>query len=197
MEDTMTTTDEPLTLRTLLLAGATSLSERLATSLEAGDDAEEIKAAITNAVPGIPLGPVIEGISKQLQQALDVPVWSILTAAWDRSRELRAAIRKTRDSTASVLVPLFAHTITSEHRPYVDVVVNDAPVARLVFLLKLSLQIDGVVLRVAGGRMTDVMSGTAKLKATLLFSDFVLLEKMLGPLGIPGSIALTPATAAA
>ena len=192
----MTTTGENLTLRALLLAGVTSLSERLAASLDAGDDAEKIKTALTKAVPGIPLGPMINGISKQLQQALDVPVWSILTGAWDRSRELRSAIRKTRDSTASVVVPLLGHTITSEHRPYVDVVVNDAPVARLVFPLKLALQIDGVVLRIAGGRMTDVMSGTVKIKATLRFADFVLLEKALGPIAIPGSIALANPAAA-
>lgn len=192
----MTTTDESLTLRTLLLAGVTSLSEPLAASLESGEDAEEIKAALAKAVPGLPLGPVLDGISQQLQQALDVPVWSILTGAWDRSRELRAAIRKTRDSSASAVVPLLDHTITSEHRPYVDVVVNDAPVARLVFPLKLAFQIDGLVLRIAGGRMTDVMSGAVKLKATLKFADFVLLEKAVGPIAIPGAIALAAPAAA-
>ena len=184
------------TLGTLLLPGTQALSEKLAKSLDASEEAAEIKAALAKSVPGLPLGPIVDGVSKALQDALDVPISSVLGAAWDRARELRAAILETRDSDkAAVLVPLLDHTITSEHRPYVDVVLNGASIARLVFPLTLALQIEGAVLRVAKGRMTDVMAGQLTVKATLKFAELVLLEKALAPIPIRGGLALERAAA--
>jgi hypothetical protein len=192
----MTTTGE-LKLGNLLLPGVSALSERLAASLHTGEEAAEIKAALAKAVPGLPLGPIIEGVSKGLEAALDVPISTILVSAWDRARELRAAIQQTRDSDkAAVLLPLLDHTITSEHRPYVEVVMSGTPIARLVFPLTLAFHLEGIVLRIAHGRLADVLAGTLKIEATLKFAEFVLLEKALPPIAIPGSLALDHATAA-
>ena len=191
----MTTSDEP-TLGTLLLPATQALSEKLAKTLDTSEEAAEIKAALAKAVPGLPLGPIVEGVSKGLHDALDVPISSVLGSAWNRARELRAAILQTRDSDkAAVLVPLLDHTITSEHRPYVDVMVNGAAIARLVFPLKLALQVEGAVLRVAKGRITDVMAGQLTVKATLKFAEFVLFEKALSPIPIPGTLPLEHAAA--
>ena len=185
----MTTTGNSLTLSDVLLSGATALSERLLAGLDVGEEAAEIKQALGRAVPGLPLTAVIEGVSASVQQALDVPVASLLVSAWDRSRDLRAAIQQTRDSDkAAVLVPLLTHTITSEHRPYVDVVVSGAPLARLVFPLKIAFGLDGFVLRIARGRIVAITTGTLKIKATLKFADFVLVEKALPSVPLPGSL---------
>ena len=187
----MKTTAETFTLGQVLLAGTTKLSEQVLASLDVAQDAAEIKAGLENAVPGLPLRPVIEGVCSSLEEALDVPISSMLARAWDRSRELRAAIQQTRDTDrTAVLVPLLLHTITSEHRPYVDVVLSGAPIARLVFPLKIAFQLDGFILRVAHGRITNIMSGTLKIKATLKFGEFVLLEKTTPPISVPGSLTI-------
>ena len=51
-----TETTRPLTLGNVLLAGATTVSDRLGESLAAGPEADEIKAALAKAAPGLPLG---------------------------------------------------------------------------------------------------------------------------------------------
>ena len=187
----MSTNGDGLTVGDVLLSGATSLSDRLRESLDIGEEAAEIRTALERAVPGLPLGSVIDGVSASLQQALDVPISSLLVNAWDRSRELRAAIKQTQDQPkAAVLVPLLAHTITSEHRPYVEVVVGGTPLARLVFPLKIAFTLDGFVLRIAGGRIAQATTGTLKIKGTLKFADFVLLEKSLPDVSLPGTLAL-------
>ena len=192
----MTTTNDEPTLGTMLLPGTRTLSEKLAKTLDASEEAAEIKAALAKAVPGLPLGPIVEGVSKALENALDVPISSVLGSAWNRARELRAAIVQTRDSdTAAVLVPLLDHTITSEHRPYVDVTVNGAAIARLVFPLTLALHVEGAVVRVTKGRITDVMAGQLTVKATLRFAEFVLFEQALSPIAIPGALPLERAAA--
>ena len=66
----MTTTVEQ-TLGTLLLPGGRALAEKLTQSLDASEEAADIKAALERAVPGLPLAPIIEGVSKALHEALD------------------------------------------------------------------------------------------------------------------------------
>jgi hypothetical protein len=61
--------------------------------------------------------------------------------------------------------------------------------------LKLALQIEGAVLRVAKGRMMDVMAGQLEVKATLKLAEFVLFEKALSPIPIPGTLAIERAAA--
>jgi len=186
-----------LTLGSVLLAGATTVSDRLGASLESGPEANQIKAALAKAAPGLPLGALLEGISKAVQDALDVPVADVLIGAWQRARDLRAALETTRESAAAtVLVPLVSHAITSEHRPYVDIVVEGVPLARLVFPVKVEFRLEGVILRVNQGRITDILAGTVKVKGTLKFGDFVLFDKALEPISIPGALAVTAARAA-
>ena len=141
-----------LTVGNVLLAGATTVSDRLGASLASGPEANQIKAALAKAAPGLPLGTLVEGISKAVQDALDIPVTDVVIGAWQRARDLRAALETTRESPeATALVPLLSHAITSEHRPYVDIVVEGVPLARLVFSVKVEFRLEGVVVRVRQG----------------------------------------------
>ena len=186
-----------LTLGNVLLAGATKVSDRLGASLEHGPEANQIKAALAKAAPGLPLGVLLDGIGRAVQEALDVPVTDLLIGAWERARDLRAALETTRQSsTATVLVPLLAHAISSEHRPYVDVVVEGVPLARLAFPVKVEFRLEGVIVRVHQGRIAEILAGTVKLKGTMKFGEFVLFEKALAPISIPGVLAVTGAQAA-
>jgi hypothetical protein len=186
-----------LTLGNVLLAGATTVSDRLGASLESGPEANQIKAALAKAAPGLPLGTLLEGVSKAVQDALDVPVADVLIGAWQRARDLRAALETTRESAdGTVLVPLLSHAIASEHRPYVDIGVEGVPLARLVFPVKAEFRLEGVVVRVKQGQIADILAGSVKVKGTLKFGDLVLLERALAPISIPGVLAVAPAQAA-
>jgi hypothetical protein len=190
------TTTGTLTLGNVLLSGMHNLSERLGTGMDAGAESQEIREALANAAPGLPIGTVLDGVARAVEELLDVPVTDILGGAWARARDLRAAIQKTRESAdATELVPLLGHTITSEHRPCVEIVKDDVAIARLVFPLKLDLRLEGVILRVRQGRISEVLSGTVKIKATMKFGDIVVLERALAPISIPGALEVAPAVA--
>ena len=191
------TTTGSLTLGSILLSGATKFSERMGSGMDAGAEAREIKEALANAAPGLPLGTVLDGIGRAVQDLLDVPVSDILVGAWNRSRDLKAAIEKTRASDdATELVPLLGHTITSEHRPSVEIVKDEVAIARLVFPLTLEFRLEGVVLRVRKGRIREILAGTVKVKATMKFGDFVVFDKALAPISIPGALTVGRAEAA-
>lgn len=186
-----------LTLGNILLAGTTKVSDRLGAGLTQGPEANHIKAALTKAAPGLPLSVLLDGVSRAVQDVLDVPVTDVLVGAWERARDLRAALETTRRSpSASALVPLVAHAISSEHRPYVDVVVGGVPLTRLVFPVSVKFGLEGVVVRVQQGRITEILAGTVKIKGTVKFGDFVLFEKSLAPIPIPGALAVSGGRAA-
>jgi hypothetical protein len=193
---TATTTGTP-TLGNVLFAGAQTFSEQLGAGLDLGTESREIKAALVKAAPGLPLGALVDGVARGVQEMLDIPVTDVLVGAWNRSRDLWAALQTTTESpNATMLVPLLAHTITSEHRPYVEVTKGEVPIARLVFPLKLEFRVEGVALRIRQGRISEILGGTIKVKATLKFGDFVLFDKALAPIGIPGALPLERANAA-
>jgi hypothetical protein len=192
-----TTTTATLTLGNVLFAGATTFSEQLGAGLDVGVESQEIKAALMKAAPGLPLGALVDGVARAVQEMLDVPVTDVLVGAWNRSRDLRAALQTTRESAnATVLLPLLGHTITSEHRPYVEVMKGELPIARLVFPVRIECRLEGVTLRVQHGRIGEILTGTVKVKGTLKFGDFVIFDKALAPIAIPGTLALERAEAA-
>jgi hypothetical protein len=186
-----------LTLGNVLLAGATKVKDRLGASLAHGPEANQIKAALAKAAPGLPLGVLLDGVGRAVQDALDVPVTDLLVGAWERARDLRAALETTRRSPGeTVLVPLLSHSISSHHRPYVDVVVEGVPLVRLEFPVKVEFRLEGVVVRVRRGRIAEILSGTVKVKGTVQFGDFVLFEKAMAPISIPGVLAVAGARVA-
>jgi hypothetical protein len=192
-----TTTTGTLTVGDILLSGATALSERLGAGLGAGAESRDIKEALASAAPGLPLAAVLDGVGRAVQDLLDVPITDVLVGAWARARDLRAAIEETRASDdATELVPLLGHTITSEHRPCVEIVKNEVAIARLVFPVKLELGLEGVILRVRKGRISDILAGEVKVKATMKFGDVVIFEASLAPIPIPGSVAVAQPVAA-
>jgi hypothetical protein len=192
-----TTTTGTLTLGNVLFAGGQSLAAQLGGGLDRSGEGQEIKAVLVNAAPGLPLGALLNGVAGAVQEMLDVPVTDVLLSAWNRARDLRNALQTTQESpNATVLVPLLAHTVTSEHRPYVEVKQGEVPIARLVFPLRLELRVEGVVLRVRQGRITEILGGTIKVKATLQFGDFVIFDRTLAPIAVPGSLSLERASAA-
>jgi hypothetical protein len=185
-----TTTAAPLTLGNVLFAGARTFSEQLGAGLDVGAESQEIKAALVKAAPGLPMGALVEGVAQAVQEMLDVPLTDVILGAWNRSRDLHAALQTTRESdNATVLVPLLGHTITSEHRPYVEVMQDEVPIARLVFPVKIECRLEGVALRVQHGRIGEILTGTVKIKGTLKFGDFVIFDKALAPIAIPGTLS--------
>ena len=84
--------------------------------------------------------------------------------------------------------PLCGDEITMALLIDVDVVKDEIPIARLVFPVKLEFRLEGVVLRIHTGRISEILAGDIKVKATLQFGEFVIFEKAFAPISIPGSL---------
>jgi hypothetical protein len=126
------------------------------------------------------LGGALRGLSRAGREAasgqiatiahgmLDLDLGDLVVGAWRKYADLTAAARRTiaaPDSTE--VVELATHRITSTHRPFVELLVDDVHVATVRFELCIELVVKGLVGTVRRGYLVDVHCGDCDLTASL------------------------------
>lgn len=170
----------------------------LGSLLSAGDGAgtEDLwqEGALDAALPSLPLidaGTLRQTVKQAVLEVIDVDLGEILTGAWNRYQELQ----KYRDSERYpadeiILVPMVEHTVRSIHSPAIEIVANDVPVLNLKFELDLSLELEGVVLKIAGGKIIEICAGSCQGRGQIKWRDAVLLDRETRAFDVPGAIDL-------
>jgi hypothetical protein len=99
---------------------------------------------------------------------LDLDLGGLVIAAWGKYADLTAAAKRTfATPDSSEVVELATHTITSTHRPFVELLVNDVHVATVRFELGVKFVVKGLLATVQHGRLVAVHAGDCDLTATL------------------------------
>ena len=88
------------------------------------------------------------------------------------------------------LVPLAEHTIKSEHKPYLEILINDKSVGRIDFSINVALTLKGFILKIQDAKIKEIQTGTCKGRGTIQCEDIVIMEKETGSFPLPGSITL-------
>jgi hypothetical protein len=180
--------ESPITLRWFFFeqtpgANPTGALERAGALAAINDRASQI--------PGLPWSAVARAVGAKLDEVLDVNLAGIALSVWkkyQRLQEYRDPVRHPPEETA--LVPLAEHTIESVHRPHVDVLVNEAPVGRLDFEIRLALKLEGVVLKVRGGKIREIGAGRGRGQGHLKCAGVTLVERQTGNFELPLAIDL-------
>jgi hypothetical protein len=114
-----------------------------------------------------------------------------MVKAWNKYRELLKYTDKEKyPPDVSVLVPLAEHTIKSEHKPYIEILINDKSVGKIDFNINISLTLKGIILKIRDGKIKEIQTGSCKGKGTIKCEDLVILEKETESFSLPGSINL-------
>jgi hypothetical protein len=99
---------------------------------------------------------------------LNLDVVEVLVGGWRKHRALVAAARRTQAQPGtSERVELASHRITTTHRPYLDITVNGATLAKLRLDLDLTLDLETVVAMVSGARLVGIEGGRCTVTAGL------------------------------
>lgn len=156
-----------------------------------GSPGDAATPALSEALRAVPAWPGAgRAVAEKLAEALDLSFTDILAGAWNKRRELRQAAEDSlRRPGETVYVPLARHTLTSAHEPSVEVLVNDQPVKRLRFELRLSLEIEGLVLALRDGRIREVAGGTCRAEGTLKLGAATLVQRQSRAFQVLGSVA--------
>lgn len=107
-------------------------------------------------------------IGSVVASVLDVDLADIAVAGWRKHAQLTAAARHSLVVPGSEeVLDLAAHRVTSVHRPYVDLLVNDVRVAQIHVALTATLEVIGLVAVVRAGRLVDIRCGDVDVEASV------------------------------
>jgi hypothetical protein len=178
--------ESALTLKDFLLARTEEARE----AIEKSPAGAKLKEAV-GKLPGIEWGPVAKEIEAKIGDVLDVDIVSVLLGGWKKYRQLQ----QYRDPAKyppeeTILLSLTEHSIASSHHPKIEILAGEVPVGTLEFTITLALKLEGVVLKVRGGKIREIAAGRCRGKGSLECAGVTLLEKETDSVELPGRVGL-------
>jgi hypothetical protein len=99
---------------------------------------------------------------------LDLDLGDLVVAGWRKQRELAAAAERTAANPgSSEVVELATHRISSVHRPFIELLINDVHVATVNFELDIEFVVKALVVTVSNGHVVSLHTGACDVAATL------------------------------
>lgn len=149
----------------------------LASALEKNGVVGSLTAALTH-LSRAGLGAVGEQIATVAHGLLDLDLGDLVMEGWHKYEDLVKAARRTVAAPGSrEVLDLATHSITSTHKPHVDVFVDDTKVATVRFELSVKFTVKGVVATVRDGCLVTLQSGICDVVATLAAQDRELAKR--------------------
>ncbi len=126
-------------------------------------------------------------IAGRIPDLLRLDLGAILVGGWKKVSELERyadPVRYPPDET--VFVTLGQHTVTSSHKPSLDILVDGAKVDTVPFDLKLTLTLDTATLTIRGGEVLAAAPGACKAAGELKCEGYSLVKRESGTVKLPG-----------
>lgn len=165
------------------------LSKKRLLAMESTVGISKIKKALQEKAREIKWPMAFDEISKKIDELLNIDLAYIMVRAWNKYRILlKYRDREKYPPTETLLVPLAEHTIRSQHHPYIEILINDTQVGKIVFNINISLSLKGIILKIQDGRIKGIRTGTCKGKGRVKLEDIVILERETESITLPGSI---------
>lgn len=166
---------DPLSLKSLLLGGA---EVPLCEGQEAGALAE-VSQAIRTKVPHLSWANASKEIDEQVGSILNHPIDEMLVGVWAKYKDLQ----KYRDTKAyppgrTILTSLAKHEVEASFNPSVVIQVAGMDTARLELPIMLRLHLEGVILKIEGGKILALQAGSLQGVATVEFRLSILRPKL-------------------
>jgi hypothetical protein len=107
-------------------------------------------------------------VSVATQRLLDFDLVDVMVRAWQVQTDLLAAARRTAHAPGhSEIVELVTHQVTSQHKPYIDLSIDDVPIGRIQLELELIFNIRAALAVVQSGALVAVRCGDFSVDASL------------------------------
>lgn len=179
------------TVKTLFGMDAIRAPQDVKTKIEKTGQVVALREKISGAVGKTVWPNAFDEISRKTTDLLDMSLIDLLLGAWNKYQGLKKYLDKEKyPPTQSILVPLSEHTVRSEHRPYVEALINDEIIATITFHVALVFTVRGVLLLVQDGKIKSVKTGEIKGKGTVKCEEALLLEQDFRTISLPGTVDL-------
>lgn len=115
----------------------------------------------------------------------------IMGKAWNQFRLLIKYLDKVKYSPDDTyLVTLVEHTIKSEHKPYLEIFIDDVLIGKITFNITVALTFKGLNLKIKNGKIIEIQTDSCIGKGSIKCENFPLFERKTAPFTLLGSIKL-------
>jgi hypothetical protein len=150
---------------------------------------EAVKQQVANAVSALGLNTFADGLRNSIASNFDMSVGGILAAAWSKRRELQKYLD---NAEATNYLRLAEHTVNSDHKPEVEVLINEKSVAKFQFEAQFKLEIHGANLMIHDGKIKKVIAVSGKGSCTISYKGHELFKKESQNIDLPGEVEFNP-----
>lgn len=152
---------------------------------------KEFKEKIIKEAKGIKVASMPD-LTEKFGELFDIPIPEIFLASWKKANALQSVLEESRKSPETVMnLELAEHTIVSQHKPSIEVKIQNATVTKLEFTLRLGFILKGFNLKIQNGEIREMQTGVCEVKGTVEYDKLIIAEKKLAPITLPGSIKLS------
>jgi hypothetical protein len=163
--------------------------------LESGLDAEKTTQAMRDEIAKeastIRWPWVRDAVAAESKDLLNLNVIDVLVDTWKKYMNIKqyGDTEKYRPGE-EILAPLATHTVKAEHHPYIQILLKEREVGRVVFDLDFSLVLEGFVLKIRDARIMEILTGSGKGEGMLSLVEVPLWKRDLKSVRFPGQISL-------
>lgn len=158
--------------------------------MSAAKDVSVLKSALERPLPltqwALSGGQVIALLRKELS---DLSIPALLAKGWAQYDEFRAYCDESKHPPATpCVVSLFKHSVSSKHRPVVELFLDGAPAGKVQFEVEISIEFEGASVVIRNKRFMAAKTGSAQAKGTLACEGTQILERELARIDLPGEL---------
>ena len=150
---------------------------------------EAVKQQAGSAVSALSGNVLAEGLRNSIASNFDMSIGGILAAAWGKQRELQKYLGKPE---ATNYLRLAKHTVNSDHKPEIEVLLNEKALAKFQFEVKFKLDIEGANLMIHEGMIKKVTAVSGKASCTISYKGYELYKKESQQIDLPGEVEFNP-----
>ena len=178
-----------LTLADLFLGRQQQLSEAELGQMEQASDTHLAREQLTEHKDAADWPAAWQQFQAQLPQLFDVPLLDILLASWEKySLVSLYAEPNAQEPGKRTTLDLDKRSLSSTHKPRVELRVNDQLIATLPFTIKLQLQFKTLRLTLGDGRIWRIETGHCEGSGSVLMGGQTILERTFAKVDLPGRI---------
>jgi hypothetical protein len=151
----------------------------------------DVHEAIKKEIKAVDLGAVKDALLKKLSTMLDDPLIKAFAVAWSKYSEIvKYRDRENYPPDDTFLVSLGEHTISSEYKPSIQVMINTIVVGTLEFAVTLAIEVKAFELEIRDAKIRRVRTGTWQGSGDVALEGKQIYSKQLDPVRLPGVVDL-------
>ena len=176
-------------LAELFLGSGGHLPQDSLQRLESAERTQEVRESLAQEAKDLEWHGAWKIVTERLPELFDISVLDLLLAGWEKYRLIADYAEKSRNAPGKAFhVPMHKKTLSSEHHPCIDLLINEKVVETLDFTIRLKLDFAGAELVLEDGELRGLATGECKGSGEVYLRDTRLYKKAFGKLDLPGEV---------